>query len=119
MGFLDFGGFSELDSLIANSMSKNAETNEWECITCGRAHKDKARVRRHVETHFQGFQQKCPQCGKMVNSRNALRNHMSEQHSKRKIPGGSSDDFAPHEFLEMTEPSQLDHLQMTAQFFNK
>jgi len=76
-------GNKELDLLIAESMEKNLGTNEWTCRICQKSHKDKSRIRRHAECHFPGFLQSCPQCGKRVGNRNALRCHMYEQHNRK------------------------------------
>jgi len=77
-------GNKELDELIAQAMTRNSETGEWVCIHCRKSHKNKARVSRHTETHFTGFQQTCPVCQRVCSSRNSLRNHMSEAHGNSK-----------------------------------
>ena len=71
--------------LIAKSMEKSFETNEWTYKICQKSHKDKARIRRHTDSHFPGFNQACPQCGKNISSRNALRCHMYDQHNENMI----------------------------------
>ena len=71
---------SALDTLIADAMSRDPETKEWKCNYCAKSHKDKARIKRHVEVHFPGHTQLCPYCQKECNSRNSLRVHISDYH---------------------------------------
>ena len=75
--------FSELDDMIAQSMSlifDETGTRVWNCGFCNRSHKDKANTRIHVETHFPGLQHQCPHCDKKAPSREALRKHVSRNH---------------------------------------
>jgi len=76
-------GNKELDRLIAAAMSRDAVSREWNCNYCSKSHKDKARITRHVEVHFPGYSQCCVYCGKELISRNALRNHISDVHTKQ------------------------------------
>jgi len=76
-------GNKELDDLIAGALSRDQVTKEWHCNYCPKAHKDKARITRHVEVHFPGYSQQCPYCGKELVSRNSLRNHISDVHTKQ------------------------------------
>ena len=71
---------SALDTLIADAMSRDPESKEWKCNYCAKSHKDKARIKRHVEVHFPGHTQLCPYCQKECNSRNSLRVHISDYH---------------------------------------
>jgi len=73
-------GNQALDTLIADAMSRDPETKEWKCNYCAKSHKDKARIKRHVEVHFPGHTQLCPYCQKECNSRNSLRVHISDYH---------------------------------------
>ena len=75
--------FSELDRLIAAAMTRDQVSKEWHCNYCTKSHKDKARITRHVEVHFPGYTQHCMFCGKELISRNALRNHISDVHTKQ------------------------------------
>ena len=73
----------ELDTLIANSMSLIVDDygcRLWTCDMCGKTNKDRQDMRRHMETHFPGFEHQCPYCDKQSKSRNALRNHISRNH---------------------------------------
>jgi len=75
-------GNKELDSLIASALTKDPNTGEWICTYCHKSNKNKARITRHAEVHFPGFTQQCPYCDKQLVSRNALRNHVSDAHTK-------------------------------------
>ena len=68
--------------LIASALSKDPLTGEWICTFCKKSNKNKARISRHAEVHFPGYTQQCPYCEKQVVSRNALRNHVSDAHTK-------------------------------------
>jgi len=72
----------ELDMLIASALSKDPLTGEWICTFCKKSNKNKARISRHAEVHFPGYTQQCPYCEKQLVSRNALRNHVSDAHTK-------------------------------------
>jgi len=59
----------ELDVMISNTMVKDAgESGAWRCLICNVANKQKARIRNHVETHFEA-QQICPICKQVCKSR--------------------------------------------------
>eukprot|EP00092_Neocalanus_flemingeri_P039155 GFUD01042617.1.p1 GENE.GFUD01042617.1~~GFUD01042617.1.p1 ORF type:complete len:260 (-),score=65.84 GFUD01042617.1:49-828(-) len=75
-------GNKELDMLISGALAKDPVTGEWKCTYCNKTNKNKARITRHVEVHFPGFTQQCPYCEKQLVSRNALRNHVSDVHTK-------------------------------------
>lgn len=72
----------DLDLLVAEAMLKDPATNEWRCNYCHKSHKDKARIKRHVEVHFPGQVHFCPHCQKQCHTRNSLRVHISEYHKK-------------------------------------
>ena len=77
--------FSELDALIAKSMSQvyHSEWGKgamWKCDVCSRTNKDKSIIKHHVETHFH-FQQTCPYCGQQMKTRKSLKMHISNLHS--------------------------------------
>ena len=75
----------ELDKLVANSMSLNVDEygcRLWMCDLCRKTNKDKQDMRRHMETHFPGFEHPCPYCDKQSKSRDALRKHISHYHKQ-------------------------------------
>jgi len=72
----------DMDLLVAEAMLKDPATNEWRCNYCHKSHKDKARIKRHVEVHFPGQVHFCPHCQKQCHTRNSLRVHISEYHKK-------------------------------------
>lgn len=74
---------TDLDDLIAQSMQAVYDDlggRAWKCEVCKKINKDKTNIRKHVETHFQGFEHHCTICGKQSKSREALRKHMSNYH---------------------------------------
>ena len=59
--------------------------SNWRCIECGKTTKVGTQLKdmkRHTETHFEGFSYPCNQCGKSSRSSNALRVHVSAYHGK-------------------------------------
>jgi len=73
-------GNKELDLLINNSMAKDAgESGVWRCLRCNVANRHKARVRIHVETHFE-CQQICSICNQVCKTRDSLRKHLAKMH---------------------------------------
>merc|ERR1712096_592372 len=75
-------GNKELDLLLATALTRDPASGEWMCKYCPKAHKNKARISRHAEVHFPGFSQQCPYCEKVLASRNSLRTHVSDAHTK-------------------------------------
>jgi len=79
------GTVDYLDALIATKMLKvpEAGTNKsaWRCLDCGKEYKLKGDASRHVEAHHiehPGFS--CEMCGKVLKTRDSLRNHMHQLH---------------------------------------
>lgn len=71
-----------LDDLIAQSMSQILDetgSKLWNCDLCHRSNKSKQEIRRHMESHLQ-VQHQCPHCEKQVQTREALRRHISRYH---------------------------------------
>jgi len=75
-------GNKELDLLLATALTRDPASGEWMCKYCPKTHKNKARISRHAEVHFPGFSQQCPYCEKVLASRNSLRTHVSDAHTK-------------------------------------
>jgi len=76
-------GNKGLDDLIAQSMRTVVDdfgSRVWQCDVCNRTNKDKTNTKKHVETHFQGFEHHCTLCGKQSKSREAMRKHMANYH---------------------------------------
>ena len=55
----------------------------WECLTCGKTTKTSSQVRLHAESHIDGLEFPCKQCGNILRSRNALKGHMRYQHKDK------------------------------------
>ena len=71
---------SELDMLINTSMVKDVgDAGLWRCLKCNLANRHKARIRTHVETHFQS-QQICSLCNQVCKTRDSLRKHFAKMH---------------------------------------
>ena len=59
--------------------------SNWRCIVCGKTTKVGSKIqdmKRHTETHLEGFSYPCNQCGKISRSSNALQHHVSVYHRK-------------------------------------
>jgi len=67
-----------LDKLISENMAKD-EAGIWSCTICSVANRQKARIRNHVETHFESTQL-CPYCQQVCKSRDSLRKHLRALH---------------------------------------
>ena len=77
---------AELDQMIDNSMMRDVDENGvWHCLLCIVANRHKARIRNHVETHFES-QQYCQICNQMCKSRDSLRKHVAKMHKTNQIP---------------------------------
>jgi len=73
-------GNKELDMLINTSMVKDVgDAGLWRCLKCNLANRHKARIRTHVETHFQS-QQICSMCSQVCKTRDSLRKHIAKMH---------------------------------------
>jgi len=67
-----------LDKMIYENMAKD-EAGVWSCTICKVANRQKARIRNHVETHFESTQL-CPYCPQVCKSRDSLRKHLRALH---------------------------------------
>jgi len=67
-----------LDKMINEHMAKD-EAGIWSCTLCNVANRQKARIRNHVETHFESTQC-CPYCQQVCKSRDSLRKHSRAVH---------------------------------------
>jgi len=67
-----------LDKRIGENMAKD-EAGVWICTICSVANRQKARIRNHVETHFESTQL-CLYCPQVCKSRDSLRKHIRAVH---------------------------------------
>ena len=71
--------YKELDEQIMSMMEKRE--GQWTCTMCGKT-QSKINIQQHVEgVHIKDGAHSCNQCGKILKSRKALRNH-TEIHNK-------------------------------------
>ena len=70
-----------LDKMINDHMAKD-EAGVWSCTICSVANRQKARIRNHVETHFESTQM-CPYCPQVYKSRDSLRKHLKGVHGTK------------------------------------
>ena len=73
----------DLDALVEQSMFQIVDdfgVKLWKCKICGKANKDKSNIRRHMEKHFDGFEQKCSECDFVGKTREGLRRHKYRYH---------------------------------------
>ena len=67
--------------MINDNMAKD-EAGVWSCMICSVANRQKARIRNHVETHFESTQM-CPYCPQVYKSRDSLRKHLRGVHGMK------------------------------------
>jgi uncharacterized C2H2 Zn-finger protein len=69
--------------MIANSMSARTEAGGriWSCNVCGVTNRDKTKMKRHVETHIEGFIHSCPYCNQQMKTRRTLKVHLERVHN--------------------------------------
>ena len=48
----------------------------WTCTNCGKTDKTKFHLRRHAESHLEGYLHQCPECPKTFRTRSNLKTHM-------------------------------------------
>ena len=71
----------ELNHQTKEMIEKNEE-GLWECKVCGKTSPYKWNTRKHTETHLEGISLICYICNKIFSTRDTLRAHMSNYHSK-------------------------------------
>ena len=52
----------------------------WTCIQCGKSDKSRFHLRRHTESHIEGFTFACNRCDKTYPHRNPLKSHVLRSH---------------------------------------
>ena len=57
----------------------------WNCIQCGKADKKKFHLRRHAETHVEGFAHTCTICRKIFSQRAGLKYHKVTAHQEDRM----------------------------------
>ena len=89
---------NESEALLDTTIGDNAELEDkidslvekkdgmWTCMKCGKFDNSKYGLRRHVETHIDGFTHLCPKCDKTFSTRGALGAHKGRQHPEEKAP---------------------------------
>jgi len=72
--------FSDLESLIASKMIKNAE-GDWQCKDCYKTSKVKTNIFEHIEAaHVESPGYQCEICYKIYRTRSSFRKHKSVNH---------------------------------------
>jgi len=69
----------ELDDMISQTIIRYEDPVRgpmWQCSVCKKENKNKAQIKRHVETHISGFTHNCQVCMKEFKSRESLRIHL-------------------------------------------
>jgi len=86
---------SELEDLDA-TIGDNTELEEridaltekkeglWTCVQCGKTDRQRFHLRRHAETHIEGFSHSCSLCGKTFSQRAHLKTHAWKAHPEEK-----------------------------------
>ena len=76
--------YQNYSSIIPFNLKSDEKFNElvvkenglYHCTVCQTTFKDKAMMRRHIETHIPGLSYDCHLCGKNFRSRNSLNSHV-------------------------------------------
>ena len=69
----------EIDQKIGEYVIRGEDGN-YSCGYCGKASRNKADMKKHVETHLEGLSFPCQNCDKTFRSRNSLSKHNSVYH---------------------------------------
>ena len=56
----------------------------WACVQCGKIDKSKFHLRRHTESHIEGFTFACNNCEKTYPHRNPLKSHVLRSHPEER-----------------------------------
>ena len=70
---------AEVNEKINQSFEKVA-SGVYKCLLCEKVSKQSIDMKRHVETHLEGFSYPCQQCGKTFRSKSSLSNHVYLKH---------------------------------------
>ena len=54
----------------------------WSCNVCDKVNIKKGKIKKHVETHIDGFAHLCPYCEKMCKTSNGLEVHVKNKHEE-------------------------------------
>ena len=79
-----------LEEKIQSLMVKSDEG--WSCTDCGKINRKVGKIRKHVETHIEGFSHLCPQCEKMCKTTNGLHVHVKTKHQESSYVSDGEDD---------------------------
>ena len=76
---------SELDKCL-DSLTEQGDDGSWICKKCGKKDKSKFHLRRHAETHVEGFKHPCTFCEREFSQRALVKAHMLRNHSEERAP---------------------------------
>ena len=74
---------SELDKCI-DALTEQGNDGSWICQKCGKKDKSKFHLRRHVETHVEGFKHPCNFCEREFTQRALVKAHVLRNHSEER-----------------------------------
>jgi len=74
------------DHELEEKLESMAERKDgiWTCLECGKTAGTKFHLKRHAETHLEGFSHTCPSCYKSFGTRPALKQHFDSHHKEDK-----------------------------------
>lgn len=83
---------SSLDTMTGDDMELEAKLDAltekrdgvWTCLQCGKYDNTRFHLRRHAETHIQGFIHKCSICTQSYTTRACLKSHIASKHPEEK-----------------------------------
>ena len=76
---------SELDKCL-DAMTEQGDDGSWICKKCGKKDKSKFHLRRHAETHVEGFKHPCNFCEREFSQRALVKAHVLRSHSEERAP---------------------------------
>ena len=81
-------GSDAVDSVMEEKIDSLVEKKDgmWTCMQCGKCDTSRFGIRRHAETHIEGFSVSCTFCGDTFARKHMLTNHINFMHPEEKKP---------------------------------
>ena len=76
---------TDLDMCL-DSLTEQGDDGSWICNKCGKKDRSKFHLRRHAETHVEGFKHPCTFCEREFSQRALVKAHMLRAHSEERAP---------------------------------
>ena len=76
---------TDLDKCL-DSLTEQGDDGSWICNKCGKKDRSKFHLRRHAETHVEGFKHPCTFCEREFSQRVLVKAHVLRAHSEERAP---------------------------------